>query len=166
MVGLRLGGVMQGRDGSARSDGGTPRVTGVASRSDPVDARADRVVQGAIAVVTLGAFVFRAIWVIPVLAVLVGLGAAAGPAGNVLHRLFAEVAGPRLSPTLATVPAATVRAQDGLAVALFGFATLCLLVSLSAIAWIVALAAAGVAAVAATTRVHLGVTLRDRFTRR
>ena len=95
---------------------GTPRVTGVATRSDPVDARADRVVQGAIAVVTLGAFVFRAIWVIPVLAVLVGLGAAAGPAGNVLHRLFAEVAGPRLSPALATVPAATVRAQDGLAV--------------------------------------------------
>jgi hypothetical protein len=141
-------------------------VTGVAARSEPVDARADRVVQGAIAVVTLGAFVFRAGWAIPVLALVLGLGAAIGPAGNALHRLFASLAAPRLPPVRATVPASTVRAQDGLAVALLGFATLCLLISLGGIAWIVALAEAGVAAVAATTRVHLGEILLDRLERR
>jgi hypothetical protein len=138
----------------------------VAARSDPVDARADRVVQGAIAVVMLGAFVFRAAWVIPVLAVVVGVGAVAGPAGNLLHRLFAAFATPRLSAPQAVVPAPTVQAQDLLAAALLVFATLCLLITLGGIAWIVALAEAGVAAVAATTRVHLGVVLRDRLKRR
>jgi hypothetical protein len=141
-------------------------VTAVAARSEPVDARADRVVQGVIAVATLGAFVFRAAWVIPVLAIVLGVGALAGPAGNVLHRGFAAFVAPRLSAPQAVVPASTVRAQDLLTAALLVFATLCLLITLGGIAWIVALAAAGVAAVAATTRVHLGVTLRDRLKRR
>jgi hypothetical protein len=131
-----------------------------------VDGRADRVVQGTIAVVTLGAFVFRAVWVIPVLAVMLGVGAAIGPAGNPFIRLFAGLIAPRLGPAETTVPAATIRAQDGLAVALLGVATLFLVIGLGGIAWIVALAEAGVAAVAATTGVHLGVTLLDRLTRR
>ena len=83
----------------------------MAARSDPVDARADRVVQGAIAVIMLGAFVFRAAWVIPVLAVVVGVGAVAGPAGNLLHRLFAAFATPRLSAPPSTWP----RAHGGMA---------------------------------------------------
>jgi uncharacterized protein YggT (Ycf19 family) len=141
-------------------------LTAVAARSDPVDARADRVVQGAIAVVTLAAFVFRAVWVVPVLAVVLGVGAAIGPSGNPFHRLFAGAVAPRLSPVRTTVPAATVQAQDGLAVALLALATLFLLIQLGGIAWIVALAEAGVAAVAATTRVHLGVTALERLRRR
>ena len=137
----------------------------MAARSESVDARADRFVQGAIAVVTLGAFVFRAGWVVPVLAVVLGLGAI-GPAGNPLHRLFAGLATPRLPAAHATVPASTVRTQDVLGAALLAFATLLLVISLGGIAWIVALAEAGVAAVAATTGVHLGVMLRDRLRRR
>ena len=138
----------------------------MAARSDPVDARADRVVQGAIAVVTLGAFVFGAVWVIPVLAVVLGVGAAVGPAGNPLHRLFATLVAPRLPGPRTTVPAPTVQAQDVLGVGLLGFATLVLLIGLGGIAWILALAEAGVAAVAATTGLHLGVTVRDRLKRR
>ena len=137
----------------------------MAARSESVDARADRFVQGAIAVVTLGAFVFRAGWVVPVLAVVLGLGAI-GPAGNPLHRLFAGLAAPRLPAAHATVPASTVRTQDVLGAALLALATLLLVISLGGIAWIVALAEAGVAAVAATTGVHLGVMLRDRLRRR
>jgi hypothetical protein len=138
----------------------------VTARHEPVDARADRFVQGAIAVVTLAAFVFRALWVIPVLAVVLAIGAAVGPDGNPLHRLFVGLVAPRLPPARATVPAATVRTQDVLAVALLVLATLLVLLSLGGIAWIVALGEAGVAAVAATTGVHLGVTLRDRLDRR
>ena len=143
----------------------THRVTGVAARTEPVDARADRVVQGTIAVVLLAAFVFGALWVIPVLAVVVGLGVV-GPAGNLLHRLYASLVAPRLPAARSGVPASTVRAQDVLAVSLLALATLCALIRLSGIAWIVALAAAGVAAVAATTGAHLGETLRDRLRRR
>ena len=56
--------------------------------AERVDARADRAVQGTVAVVTLGAFVFHQPWVIPVLGVFVGAGALLGPAGNPFHRLF------------------------------------------------------------------------------
>jgi hypothetical protein len=141
-------------------------LTAVAAGADPVDTRADRVVQGAIAVVTLGAFVFRAVWVIPVLAAVLAAGAALGPAGNPLHRLFAAVVAPRLPAGRATVPAPTVRVQDVLGAGLLGAATLFLLLRLGGLAWIVALAEAGVAAVAATTGVHLGVTVRDRLKHR
>jgi hypothetical protein len=138
----------------------------VAAGSEPVDARADRVAQGTIAIVTLGAFVFRSVWAIPVLTVLVGVGAVAGPDGNLLLRLFAGVVEPRIPPARSTVPAPSVQAQDVLVAALLGLATLCLLIHLGGIGWIVALGAAGVAAVAATTRIHLGETVRDRFMRR
>jgi len=137
----------------------------VASGTESVDARADRAVQGAITIVTLGAFVFRAPWVIPVLAVLVGAGALLGPAGNPFHRLFAGVVTPRISKPSAVVPSSTIRAQDILAAALLGIATILLLIGLGGVAWIVTLLEGGVAAVAATTGVHLGLVALDRIRR-
>lgn len=136
------------------------------SRSEPVDARADRAVEGAIAVLTLGAFVFRVAWLIPVLALLVGVGALLGPGRNLFHQLFAATLAPRLGTATATVPADTVRAQDTLAFGLLGVATLSLLIGLGGFAWILALAEALVAVVAATTGVHLAVSIRDRLRRR
>jgi hypothetical protein len=134
-------------------------------RSDPVDVRSDRVVQGAVAVITLGAFVFHQQWVIPILLVLVSAGALLGPAGNPFHRIFAGLVAPRISPARAMERATTVKAQDMLATALLGVATLLILIGLGGVAWIVILAEAGVAAVAATTGVHLGVTALDRLRR-
>ena len=132
----------------------------------PVDMRSDRAVQGAVAVVTLGAFVFHQEWVIPILLVLVGAGALIGPAGTPFLRAFAGLVAPRLPPATATEPASTIHAQDVLAAALLGVATLLILIGLGGVAWVVTLVEALVAAVAATTGVHLGVTARDRFRRR
>jgi len=56
--------------------------------------------------------------------------------------------------------------QDMLTAALLGVATLALLISLNAVSWVIALAAAGVAATAATTGVHLGLRVRDLIRRR
>ena len=134
--------------------------------SEPVDARADRTVQGVVAVATLSAFVFRQPWVIPVLAVFVGAGALLGPVGNPIYRIFTGLVAPRLSPPTNLEPAATLRAQDALGAALLGAATLCLLIGLGGLAWIITLAEAGVAAVAATTGVHLGIAVRDRLRRK
>ena len=131
-----------------------------------VDARADRSAQGVVAIVLLAAFVFRQIWVIPVLGVLVGAGAAFGPEGNPFHRAFGAYVAPRLSAATHHEDAAVVRAQDVLATALLGLATVTLLIGLGLVAWVVALAEAGVAVTAATTGVHLAVMLRDRFHRR
>ena len=134
--------------------------------SAPVDSRADRATQGAVAVILLSAFVFSQSWVIPVLGVLVGAGAAFGPAGNPFHRLFSAFVAPRLSPASSFEDAATVRVQDVLTVALLGVATLALLISLNPVSWVIALAAAGVAATAATTGVHVGLAVRDLIRRR
>lgn len=133
--------------------------------SPAVDSRADRSVQGAVAVIVLAAFVFRQIWVLPVLGVLVGAGAAFGPPGNPFHRMFAAFVSPRLSTAKTHENAATVRLQDVLCLTLLGVATLCMLIGLDAVAWIVALTEAGIAAVAATTGVHLGLIIRDRIRR-
>jgi hypothetical protein len=123
-------------------------------------------VQGALAVLTLGAFVFRVAWLIPILALLVGVGAALGPEHNPLFVLFTTAAGPRLRPAPTTVPAETVRSQDLLAFGLLGVATLCLLIGLGGFAWILAVVEGLIAAVAATTGLHLGVWIRDQLRHR
>ena len=135
-------------------------------RSEPVDARADRAAQGAFAVLTLGAFVFRLTWLIPILGLLAGVGAGLGPERNPFNLLFTTAVGPRLPPATATVPAETVRIQDLLAFGLLAVATLCLLIGLGGFAWIITLVEGLVAAVAATTGMHLGVWIRDQLRRR
>ena len=133
---------------------------------EPVDARADRAVQGTVAVATLSAFVFHQAWVIPVVGVFVGAGALMGPAGNPIFRIFDGLVAPRLSPAANVEAVSTLRAQDVLGVAVLGLATVCLLIDLGGVAWIVALVEAGIAAVAATTGVHLGVLARDQLRRK
>ena len=116
--------------------------------------------------ILLAAFVFRQIWVVPVVGVLVGAGAAFGPPGSPFHRVFTAYVLPRLSAASSYEEAATIRAQDVLATALLGAATLALLIGLNVLAWIIALFEAGVAAVAATTGSHLGVVVRDHIRHR
>jgi hypothetical protein len=138
----------------------------VAPRPEPVDVRADRAVQGAITVIALGAFVFHLPWVVPVLAVLLAIGAARGPAVNPFHRIFAALVAPRLSPATTTLPAPTAKAQDQLEVALLVVATLCILIGLGVVGWFVTVVAAGIALAAATTGVHLGVMVTERIHRK
>jgi hypothetical protein len=137
----------------------------VTPASAPVDSRADRTAQGVVAVILLSAFVFRQMWVIPVLGVLVGAGAAFGPGGNPFLRLFEAFVARRLpAPTTFEDPV-TVHVQDVLAVALLGVATLTMLISLNVVSWVIALVEAGAAATAATTGVHVGVAVRERLRR-
>ena len=138
----------------------------MAGAPEAVDARADRAVQGAIAIFLLTAFVFHQAWVTPVLTVLVAFGAAFGPAGNPFHRLFSGVVAPRISAPTRREAASTVRAQDALAAGLLAFATVWVLIGLGGIAWVIALVEAGVAVVAATTGVHVGDLVLDRIHRR
>jgi hypothetical protein len=116
-----------------------------------------------VAVIILGAFVFHQEWVVPILLVLLGAGALLGPHGNPFLRAFAGFAARRIPPAKAVEPAASIQAQDMLGAVLLGTATLLIVIGLGGVAWVVALLEAGVAAVAATTGVHLGVTARDRF---
>jgi hypothetical protein len=138
----------------------------VTAATPPVDSRADRTSQGVVAIVLLSAFVFRQMWVVPVLAVPVGAGAVFGPPGNPFLRLFAGLVAPRISKPVTFEDPVTVRVQDVLEVALLGVAILALVISLNVVAWVIALVVAGIAATAATTGVHVGIVVADRIRHR
>jgi Domain of unknown function (DUF4395) len=97
---------------------------------------------------------------------LLAVGAIRGPAVNPFHRIYAALVAPRLSPTTTTVPPATVQAQDQLGVALLVVATLCILIGLGVVGWFVTVAEGGIALIAATTGLHLGVIVSERIRRK
>jgi Domain of unknown function (DUF4395) len=128
---------------------------------DGVDARTDRVAQGTVGVALIAAFVFRVPWIVPALALLLAVGAVAGPQANGLHRAFERWIGPRLPPSSTSVPEATVatstvRAQDAFAAAILVVASLAFVFGIAVFGWLLALGEAVVAIIAATTRIHLG----------
>jgi len=98
-------------------------------------------------------------------AVLLAVGALAGPKANGLHRALERWVTPRLpapsdTTTEDTVAVPTVRAQDALAAAILAVASFAFLLGIGLVGWVLALAEAVIAIIAATTRIHLGERLR------
>ncbi len=127
---------------------------------DGVDARTDRVAQGAIGVALLAAFVFRVPWLVPALALLLAVGALGGSRANALHRAFERWIAPRLPAPKGLAPEApvaepTVRAQDALAAVLLAVAGFAFLLGIAFVGWALAIAEAVIAIIAATTRIHV-----------
>jgi hypothetical protein len=131
----------------------------------PIDVRADRVVEGTVAIALLAAFVFREPLVVPVVGVVVTLGAVFGPRANALHVALATVVTPRLPAPEDWVDATTVRLQDALLAGLSGVASLAFLARVDGLGWVGTLLAAGVALLAATTGFHVATALRERLRR-
>jgi len=121
---------------------------------DSVDARADRAAQGSAGVLLLGGFVFHLVWMVPVVGLLLAGGALLGPPGDAFERVFAILLVPRLKPG-PTVAAVTVRDQDFALTALCLLATVAFLV-VATLGWLLAIGAAVIAIVAASTGIHLG----------
>jgi Domain of unknown function (DUF4395) len=130
-----------------------------------VDARTDRVAQGVVGVALLGAFVFRIAWLVPALAALLAIAALAGPRANGLHRVWERWIAPRLprvgdtnaEPGIATM---TVRAQDALAAAILAVASLAFVLGIGPFGWLLTIAEAVIAILAATTGIHLAERIR------
>lgn len=138
----------------------------MADPPEPVDARADRAAQGVIAVLLLGAFVFKLWPLVPVVGAIVAVGAALGPSANGLLVGFSAVIAPRIPAPSRLEEPATIRLQDLLAAALLVLASLWFLVGVSALGWLFSLVEAGVALAAATTGYHAAIRIFDRFRRR
>jgi hypothetical protein len=137
----------------------------VNDRADAVDARIDRLVQSTVGVILLAAFVFGFPVVLPALALLLGAGGLAGPPANVFHWAYSRGLAGRLPPDDATVPYETVRAQDLLGAAILVVASGAYAIGLGPVAWLLAVAEAGIAIVAATTGLHLGEYIRSQLRR-
>jgi len=115
-----------------------------------VDGREVRASEAITVVLILGAFVFRAPLLVPVVAVIDGLGAVVGVHAHPVHALYRATVARWLQAGHDLEAPSAVRALQTLT------AASCALASL-------ALAAAAVAAVDATTGFNVAVALRDRF---
>lgn len=126
------------------------------SAAGPVDARGDRLAQGLSGVLLLAAYVFGVPWIVPIIAVFCLAGALLGPHGDPFLALYLRLVAPRLGPAEIEVPATTVRAQDALLAGLGLAASLLFLLGATPFGWVLAILAAIIAIIAATTGVHLG----------
>ena len=137
----------------------------VVDPAPPVDARSDRAAEGFVGIALLAGFVFRWPWLVPLLALVLGAGAAFGPGANVLHLGFSALIARRLPPADRWVPAETVRAQDAFLAGLCAAGAISLALGLTPIGWLLVIAAALIAIFAASTRLYLGERVIGRFLR-
>lgn len=135
-----------------------------------IDSRAPRFGQSIVAVALLVGFVFSAPVVIPITAILVGIGAAAGPEHDPLVRIATTVAqrglGSRRSNSRQPVRAIDSQSMRISAIsesATLAVATLLVIAGLSSVAWFLALLVAAVAATMAITNVCLGCEVYERL---
>jgi hypothetical protein len=133
--------------------------------AESVDERGDRLAQGAIGIVLLAAFVFRVPWLVPIVAIVLGVAAVFGPRANPLHRAYAAWLRPRFGPDETTIPPSTIQAQDASAAMALLVASLAFPIGLGGFGWLLVILVALVAVAAATTGVHLGERLTKRFFR-
>jgi hypothetical protein len=133
------------------------------AQAPSVDEREFRAAQAAVGVLLLAAFVFRMPEIVYVVTVVVAVGALLGARFNLFHAAYRAAVGPRLKPAVDTVPPADVRALDILATGLLVVASLAFVVGIDLIGWFFALVEAGVAAVAATTRVNAARALLEQL---
>jgi hypothetical protein len=134
---------------------------------EAVDARTDRVAQGAVGIALLAGFVFRVPWLVPAVALVLAVAALGGPRANALHQIFERLIAPRLPKPAAIaaepkVPGTTVRAQDALATVILLVATITFVLGIGFVGWILVVAEAVIAIMAATTRIHVAERLRRR----
>jgi hypothetical protein len=130
-----------------------------------LDERELRAAQGAIAVLLLGAFVFRVPALVVGIAVVVAIGAGFGPQVNAFNATYRAVVGPRLAAPRDVVTRNSARALDALDAALLAIASAAFAVGIDAMAWAFALLAAAVATVEATTGFNAATALAELLRR-
>jgi hypothetical protein len=128
-----------------------------------IDARGDRIVQGLVGVLLLAAFVFQVPAIVPILAILLGVGAALGPVANPFHRAYLAWVHPRLGPDAGSVPPETIRGQDAFAAVVLAVACVAFVVGLAGVAWFLVIIDGIIAVLAATTMVHVGARVTQRL---
>jgi len=132
----------------------------------PVDARGARFEHGVVAVAILAGFVFRAPLMLPVLASVLAVAAAAGPRLNLFLRIYDTLIASRLGDPAHFDGSDEARIADLIRLGMLVIASVALLVDLGGIAWIIALVQAFVSALRAAAGIHVGVGTYERFRRR
>ena len=123
---------------------------------EPIDPRGPRFNQALVAVGLLTAFLFDLRPVVPVLAVVLLLGAAFGPRYGPFLRLYAEVVRPRLGPPRELEDPRPPRFAAAVGAVFLSAATVAFAAGAAGVGWALALVVAGLAGLAAATGLCVG----------
>jgi uncharacterized membrane protein YfcA len=118
--------------------------------TEPIDTRKLRFGHSVVAIALLAGFVFRAPWVVPVVAVILAVPIAFGPRADPLHQLYDAVLAPRLAPSHHTDDPALARIASLIVVLVLTLATAAFALDVDSIGWLLALVVAASSAIAAT----------------
>ena len=132
----------------------------------PIDPRGPRFNQAVLTVVLLVAFVADLRVLVPVMAVVLLLGAAFGPRYGPFLRLYGEVIRPRLGPPKHLEDPRPPRFAAAVGTVFLAASTLAFAVDAQVIAWALALVVAVLAGLAATSGLCIGCELYLLFARR
>ena len=128
----------------------------MASNVEPIDPRGPRLNQAVVAVSLLAAFLFDARLVVPVVGLVLLVGAAFGPRYGPFLRLYAEVIRPRLGPPAELEDPRPPRFAAGLGAGFLALATAAFAVGAVGVGWALAVVVAALAGLAAGTGVCIG----------
>ncbi len=122
----------------------------------PIDPRGPRTNQAVLATGLVLGFVFGQVWVAPLFAVVLFLGAAFGPRYGPVLRFYAEVIKPRLAPPSAVEDPRPPRFAAAVGVVFLSAATLAFALGATVVGWGLALVVAALAALSAVTGLCVG----------
>lgn len=125
-------------------------------RPQPIDARGPRVNQGVVAFALLVGFVFEARGVYPGVAIVLALSAIGGSTLGPVLRIYRDLIQPRLGPPTEVEDPRPPRFAAAIGTAFLAVATLALATGVPGLADALALAVAGLAALAAVTGLCIG----------
>lgn len=137
----------------------------MASTPAPIDPRGPRFNQAVLAATLLVGFALDQRWVVPLLAVVLLLGAALGPRYGPFLRLYAELVRPRLGPPAELEDPRPPRFAAAVGVACLAAATVAFVAGASVVGWVLALIVAALAALAAVTGLCVGCEIWLAFAR-
>jgi hypothetical protein len=132
---------------------------------EPTDARALRFEQAVVTLVLLAGFVFGVPYVIPALAVLVGVATLGGPPANLFGRVYAYLFFGRAGVERAGEAANVTRLTRLVETLLLVIASVFWALGIEPVAWVFALPVAAVTGLAATTGINLVALAHDRSRR-
>jgi Domain of unknown function (DUF4395) len=122
----------------------------------PIDPRGPRFNQGVLATALVLGFILDQLWVVPVFAVVLLLGAVTGARYGPFLRLYAQAIKPRLEPPLELEDPRPPRFASSVGVVFLSAATIAFAMGVATIGWALALIVAALAALSAITGICVG----------